>query len=301
MGFRPAGYETPALGTGTAPPEAAFVERPWMQVPSSFSSVPRQPVPDPLPAWLTPPGDWVPNHHQPWPLTELFRTLAMPIFERMPYRTIDDLFKLESAWRHIVFASSLPETGTRFMVTNETNGWILFRLHNELIERLQAGCENLLRTLDRHEVASLRTSGRSDSATTTVKATTGASDGRILPCLGDRYSITIFEHGQEDSTISGDVIGSTWRDRVRYFWRQHHVLIATLVVVAALIVGLVVLQINDLPGTSKHAELAGWRDRLATGLVPVFLINGVALIFAFLTRDRTNIRWTQRYASANDR
>lgn len=124
MGLKPAGYDEAAAATGDRPPPGqAFEPRPWMSV-RPGDTVPHKPVSaeeQALPFVLSA-DEWTPNLHQNWALTELFRSLARPIFERMPYRTTDDLQKLETAWRHVIFASDLPATGTRFMVTRETNG-----------------------------------------------------------------------------------------------------------------------------------------------------------------------------------
>lgn len=315
--------------------------------PRLFQGPPRRPVPDPAPVWLAPAGEWVPNTHQDWGLTELFRALATPIFERMPYRTIDDLDKLETAWRHVIFASVLPGTATRFMVTRETNGWLRFRLHNELIERLQRGCEDLVDVLSDyaaglpepasghpgatsaasfHQSATQSPSTRSGSGSSETPATpqepiSDASDRESLVIVSRHRStsdmtddggtnahspsapivqfhtpetILLYEHGQEDATITGAVVGSTPKARRQYFVSQNRSAVITFFAFLALLAAMVLLEIVAVP---RDGGLAAWRDRLATGLVPVMLTTGIALRAVWGRRSRNSIAWTQRYQS----
>jgi hypothetical protein len=285
IGLEPAGYAEQAQKAGPhIPDQHDFVKRPWLNTQIAHDpSVPRTTLTDEeRPPIMEPPNVWVPNAHQSWGLTELFRSLGLPIFQRMPSGTRDDINKLEEAWRHLIFASDLTATGTRFIVTRETNGWVRFRLHNPLIERLQRGCEDLVELLEQGRIGELEDS------------TTARSEEELVQkVFRTPKEINIYEHGQEDATIIGRVIGKSLRRRARYFARIHRASILTFFVLLALLALMIIFEVADIP--SSHKGLQDWRDRLATGLVPVLLVTAISLEAARKRRPHGNVAWSHRY------
>lgn len=106
-------------------------------------------------------------------------------------------------------------------------------------------------------------------------------------------SVLIYEHGQEDATITGTVVGATKTRRLRYFLRTNALTVVPLTLFIMLLAALISLEVAGIP--SHHPDLAGWRDRFATGLVPVILINVIGLLLAIRKRPKTAIAWSQRY------
>ena len=73
---------------------------------------------------------------------------AVPVLTRMPTRSIEDRDKRRATADSLLFASSLAPTRTMFVVNQENEGAVTFRLHHQLIERLQRGCEDLYKALN---------------------------------------------------------------------------------------------------------------------------------------------------------
>jgi hypothetical protein len=178
-------------------------------------------------------------------------------------------------------------TRSLFIVSSENERSVTFRLHHQLIERLQKGCEDL--------VVQLHNSIPFDGGQLTIRF-----DG----------AIEIYEVGQEDSTIKGEIVGTSFRERVQDAMRAEPVQYTAFLVLFSLFLVLLGLLTTEHfsngtvldPIFVRHGRSFVQRDdgfwlgeaqRLQSGLIPVLLVTGVTLILRF--PRGLIIRWTQRY------
>jgi hypothetical protein len=163
-----------------------------------------------------------------------------------------------------------------------------FRLHHRLIERLQEACEDLIALL-----------------TKPVDLPDGSSvDFEFLS------PIEIYEVGQEDSTILGEIVGYSFSPRLRYAVRKDRPsYIATCVLAALFVVLLAILLAHHMhsdhstvfltvsQGRSFFAQpdnfWPGQAERLQSGVIPVLLVTVLTLITRF--PRGVFISWSQRY------
>lgn len=210
---------------------------------------------------------------------------ALPVLMRMPARNAEDRERRRLAAEDLVYASVVTPTRSQFVVSSENQGAITVRLHNQLIERLQQGCEDLLRLL---------------------AAPVAIADGTIAFDLRGR--IEIYEVGQEDSTISGKLVGFTVRDRLRDLAETERVGVLVgcflLLAFATLFVSLFIHHLNhpsaivSIYGAGGHSYSVqpdhfwlGQAERLQSGVVPVLLVTGLTLVVKY-PRGQV-VRWTQ--------
>jgi hypothetical protein len=212
---------------------------------------------------------------------------ALPVLTRMPARSGEDRDKRRSAAQSLLFASTVTPTRSLFIVSSENERSVTFRLHHQLIERLQKGCEDL--------VVQLHNSIPFDGGQLTIRF-----DG----------AIEIYEVGQEDSTIKGEIVGTSFRERVQDAMRAEPVQYTAFLVLFSLFLVLLGLLTTEHfsngtvldPIFVRHGRSFVQRDdgfwlgeaqRLQSGLIPVLLVTGVTLILRF--PRGLIIRWTQRY------
>lgn len=215
---------------------------------------------------------------------------------RMPARNAEDRERRRLAAESLIYASVITPTRSQFVVSSENQRAVTVRLHNQLIELLQQGCQDLLKLLAASPVAVL--------------------DGTVTFTLHGR--IEIYEVGQEDSTITGRLVGFTIRDRLRDLSETERVgvSVATLLAVAAVALFLLLLAQHlhhstiDLRiyGSAGHMYLAqsddfwlGEAARLQSGVLPVLLVTCLTLLVKY-PRGQV-VRWTQllraEHGSAN--
>jgi hypothetical protein len=210
---------------------------------------------------------------------------ALPVLMRMPARNAEDRERRRLAAEDLVYASVVTPTRSQFVVSSENQSAVTVRLHNQLIERLQQGCEDLLRLL---------------------AAPVAVAGGTIAFDLRGR--IEIYEVGQEDSTISGKLVGFTVRDRLHDLAETERVGVLVgcflLLAFATLFVFLFIHHLNhgsvivSAYGAGGHFYSVqsdqfwlGQAERLQSGVVPVLLVTGLTLLVKY-PRGQV-VRWTQ--------
>jgi hypothetical protein len=208
---------------------------------------------------------------------------ALPVLMRMPARNAEDRERRKLAAEGLIYASVVTPTRSQFVASAENEGSITIRLHNQLIESLRQGCEDLLRL---------------------IRAPIPIAAGTLSFKLQGR--IEIYEVGQEDSTISGRLIGFTRRDRLRFLAQTERVgvVVATLLTVSFLALFLFLVLHHAFAGDSfvplesspegfvqpDHFWL-GQAERLQSGMIPVLLVTGITLLVKY-PRGQT-IDWSQ--------
>lgn len=215
---------------------------------------------------------------------------ALPVLTRMPARSIEDREKRRAAAASMIFTSTLARTRTRFVVSSENESAVTFRLHHQLIEQLQQGCEELVHKLSGEIVLQ-------DGAQFLF-----TFDGRV----------EIYEVGQEDSTIRGDIVGTGPARRWRYAFGRDKVSYGVVAVLLVLFLGLffygLTIHVQNPATTTVIRGAAGrqfliqddgfWRgqiQRLQSGVVPVLLVTVVTLVIRF--PHKLVIDWSQRYSA----
>jgi hypothetical protein len=224
-------------------------------------------------------------------LREALQGLAaytMPVLMRMPARSVEDRERRRSAAQSIIFASSLNPTRTLFMVNMENEGSLTFRLHHRLIERLQQACEDLIRMLSEPIIIAKG----------------------VAVSIQFQSPIEIYEVGQEDSTILGEVVGTSFGPRWRYALRKDRVSYVAVTVLALLFLVLLATLLQQhlhaghprlYIGTSGGRTYIdqpdnfwlGQAERLQSGVIPVLLVTLLTLIIRF--PRGVIISWSQRY------
>jgi hypothetical protein len=209
---------------------------------------------------------------------------ALPVLMRMPARNAEDREKRRLASESLVYASVITPTRSQFVVSVENRGAVTVRLHNPLIEHLQQGCEDLLRLL---------------------KSPIVIQKGTLTIRLQNR--IEIYEVGQEDSTITGRLVGFRTRDRVRDLVRNERVGVVVSALLSAAFIALFIVlvvyhgehatSLSQIQGRPPHASLVtqdqfwlGEGQRLQSGLIPVLLVTLITVALKY-PRNMT-IRWT---------
>jgi len=214
---------------------------------------------------------------------------ALPVLTRMPTRSIEDRDKRRSAADNLLFTSSLDPTRTLFVVSQENEGAVTFRLHHQLVERLQRGTEDMFKRL----------SGPIELEGGTVE-------------FLFQSPIEIYEVGQEDATILGEVVGTSTASRIRYALARDRVSYLVFAILAAVFLGLfLTLLVQHIAHSTVFLAIVGphnaervsesdgfWLgqgQRLQSAVVPVLLVTGVTLLVKF--PRGTVIKWNQRYGS----
>ena len=193
------------------------------------------------------------------------RKRAEPIFDRMPENTEEEKIKKQFSRDNIVYASDLPQSNTIFMISAHTDSEYRFRLLNPKIESLQAGCKDLVLKLRAYNEKHIN---------------------KKIEIVGD---IEIYEHGLEESTISGTVIYSRWKTALAMSGRD--VLIAT----AGLLffIALTGINYNNLVGTETEF-LYTVVDRLSTAMFTAMIVSLITVVYTFRELVPV-IKWTTSY------
>lgn len=188
---------------------------------------------------------------------------AQPIFHRMPENTDEEKTRKAFTIENIVFASDLPTSNTLFMVTAHTQSEYRFRLLNPKIEDLQEGCkEFVLRIMEYN-----------------TKYPT-----KKLTIIG---KINILEHGLEEPTISGQVVGNRWKASRRLAARDYFI---TAVGLVLFIISIIVIIAQWIPDGIFKAIV----DRLSTALFTATVVSGITVYYTY--RQLTPvIQWTATY------
>jgi len=189
---------------------------------------------------------------------------AQPIFDRMPEKSEEEQVKKEFSKKNIVFASDLPQTNTLFMVTAHTESEYRFRLLNPKIEALQDGCEDLVLEIRDHNQR---------------------HPHKQLLIVG---KIDIYEHGLEESTISGTVIHSRWRTTRRMAGRDYLITIVGLILFI-LLTSMLVFEVVPPAGTMHNLI-----DRLSTAMFTATIVSGISVYYTYRQLVPT-IKWTATY------
>jgi hypothetical protein len=210
---------------------------------------------------------------------------ALPVLMRMPARNAEDRERRKLASEDLVYASIVTPTRSQFVVSAENQSAITIRLHNQLIERLQQGCEDLLKLL---------------------AAPVAIAGGKLSFALQGR--IEIYEVGQEDSTITGQLVGFNMRDRLRYLFNTERVGVFVVLLLLVAFVALFVLlllhhtnhgtSIVEIQGSLRNPYIVqpdrfwiGQAERLQSGVLPVLLVTFLTLLVKYPRRQV--VRWTQ--------
>ena len=177
------------------------------------------------------------------------------------------------------------------MVNSENESAVTFRLHHQLIERLQRGCEDVVMLLNRK-----------------VKIEGGILEFKF------QSPIEIYEVGQEDPTILGIIVGTSTRARIVYALRKDRASYVVALVLTLLLCALLVIllqgHLDDATVRDQIVTNAGrqyverndgfWEgqgQRLQSGVVPVLLVTVITLFIRF-PRGLV-ISWNQRYGSGS--
>jgi uncharacterized protein (DUF1778 family) len=210
---------------------------------------------------------------------------ALPVLMRMPVRNAEDREKRRLAAESLVYASVVTPTRSQFVVSSENQSAVTVRLHNQLIESLREGCEHLLAVL---------------SAPIEIEG------GKLTFALQGR--IEIYEVGQEDSTISGRLVGFSTRDRLRFLKETQRVnVFVALVLSFAFVVlfaylflhhlseGTTLVAVHGTPGSFFLEQpdnfWLGEAERLQSGVIPVLLVTGFTLLLKYPQGEV--VRWSQ--------
>jgi uncharacterized protein (DUF1778 family) len=210
---------------------------------------------------------------------------ALPVLMRMPARNAEDREKRRLAAESLVYASVVTPTRSQFVVSSENQSAVTVRLHNQLIESLREGCEHLLEVL---------------SVPIEIKG------GKLTFALQGR--IEIYEVGQEDSTISGRLVGFSTRDRLQFLreTQRVNVFVALVLSVAFVVLfaflllhhlneGTAVLAVQGTPGNFFLEQpdnfWLGEAERLQSGVIPVLLVTGFTLLLKYPQGEV--VRWSQ--------
>jgi hypothetical protein len=204
---------------------------------------------------------------------------AEPIIFRMPERSDEETQRKEFAKKTIFYAGTLSNSNTLFMVNRESNGTARFRLLNSKIEDLQEGCDDLIRIIEHHNRSLierfLHVFARSDSS---------------FLSLGIEEKIKIYEHGLEESTISGVVIKG-FRRRWRYILR-HSGLEVTVFFVGAILFGMSFVLLNS-DVIRSESSLTGHIERFSTAMITTAIVSLISVFNAF--RLMPVVQWTASY------
>jgi hypothetical protein len=198
-------------------------------------------------------------------MKEYFLARAEPIFHKMPETTDEEKARKEFSRQNIVYASDLPRSNSLFMVTAHTEGEYRFRLLNPKIEELQDGCEDLV---------------------VRIREYNEKHADRQLTVYG---KIRIFEHGLEESTISGSVVHKTLLKNVQTLAPREFLLVRV-----GLIIFIIGFSLNFMPVIQSIDWLHGLIDRFSTALLTTAVVSGVS-IYHTVIRLAPVIQWSASY------
>jgi hypothetical protein len=179
-------------------------------------------------------------------LQDFYRLNSLDTFVRM------DEKRIEFAAKNIIFGSEIPEHATPFMVVQHTQQSFKVRFSNSVLSNLQLAVESFLRRVGQNvETPNYR-----------IRVST---------------LISVYEHGHEESTISGDI---SWGKR-RWWWylrREARTELIAFGVVASLCLVSLGLGLTA-PTTSASGQFF---DRLSTAT----LVSSLTLLVVLVTRAR---------------
>lgn len=214
---------------------------------------------------------------------------AAHIIERLPmnydYHTHNEqeeerlTERKEFARRNIFYAGTLTDSGADFMVTRESNGIIRIRLLHQKIEDLQAGCVDLFRLIQRLNRRPIRR----------ILSRGSEGDGTWFEFkVSD--TIRIFEHGLEESTISGVVVKGV-RRRWRYL-RSRAGLEIGLALFGLIAFGFcfAILQADVL---ASEDIWRGQIERISTAMATTAIVSSISVTSAMARKPI--IQWTASY------
>lgn len=195
-----------------------------------------------------------------------FLPVAEPIIKALPTATADDRASAARARKNLVVAGYVPGTGAAFMVSRENRRAVVMRLHHVLVERLQQGCEEMVKALQE-------------------------------PAAGVHFKlwqIQISAPGESNTMIRGAIVGRGLLARGRFLYRRARLRVVTAVVLATTLAALALVQLSGLrlPG-ALNTHLAG----LTRGLVPATLIALIALWVELPPKGA--IQWVHRTYEAD--
>lgn len=186
-----------------------------------------------------------------------------PIFDRMPEKSEEEKIKKAFSRKNIVYASDLPQSNTIFMITGHTESEYRFRLLNPKIESLQEGCVDLVQKIRTH------------------------NEKYPSKRLELADNIDIFEHGLEESTISGKIMKNRWSATRKVAGRD--ILISVLgLIFFAILTALNILAIPD--GTLLHTIV----DRLSTAMFTAMVVSSLTVYYTYREAVPV-IQWTTSY------
>lgn len=183
------------------------------------------------------------------------------ILQHIPQHSEEDREKKERAKRYVVFASSHAATNTDFMVVREADGLVLFRLYNNRIERLQQGCELLLKELE--------------------------SSGSKQEVVGH---IEVFEHALETPTIKGVLVRNGALYAIEHSRKDALIFSVSLILFIALslLTGTAVVQ--------DSAAIAGHVDRFSTAMLTAMILSVISIFHIYWTATPP-INWSLHYTA----
>lgn len=193
-------------------------------------------------------------------------TLAQPILERMPKNTPEEQERRGFAEKNIFYASYLASSNTVFMVTRQTDGAARLRLLNPKIEDLQEGCV---------EFAEMVEGLRSRKTPQAI---------RMAPV------VKIFEHGLEESTISGTLVRG-----IRRKWQYVRKRAGLEIVISAVTGGLFLVSfLLTVSGViSSDSVLRDHLDRFSTAMLTSAIVSAISVIHSY--RTMPVIQWSASY------
>lgn len=241
----------PASGQGATASQGAYLNIEKLH--QIFSSMGLEPPDMPKCSWET----------EKDRLRKFFEDKAADIFERMPENNPEEKERVAFARLNIIYASQVPPTASPFMVVMHTNDHIRFRLANSRLEVLQRSCKDLVKILNTYNQS--------------------YPELRLSPV----WSIRIFEHGHEDSTIQGDYLMSRFKYARRVAGGH---LVVTMVTLALFVLSVLVGLIQNEVG---HPALIGFFERLQTAMAAAAIVAFINL-YHYGLRKPPPIVWSVR-------
>ncbi|UFS89526.1 hypothetical protein LPJ38_01645 [Bradyrhizobium daqingense] len=195
------------------------------------------------------------------PLRQFFEERSRFIVQHIPGHSEEDKEKRVRAMRYVVFASTHAATNTDFMIVREADGLLLFRLYNNRIERLQQGCELLLKELE--------------------------ASGPKQQMVGH---IEVFEHALETPTIKGVVVTNRALYAIKHSRKDALIFSVSLILFIAL--GL----LANTAIVQNSAAIAGHVDRFSTAMLTAMVLSVISVVHIYSTATPP-IGWSLHYAA----
>jgi uncharacterized integral membrane protein len=195
-------------------------------------------------------------------LINFFKEQSKEILEKIPHDNLSDKTKVEKEKEGTIYFSHLTSSDTDFMVVMRNNGELLFRLTNVRIEKLQQGCIDLVKIIEEYNKKN-------------------GSNINVNP------EIDVFEHGLNDSTITGEIINRGKLGRLIYIYKNDTKEI--IVILGSIILLLISLLIGI--NYKSLEELYQFMGRLETGFITTIFISFLTLLYSYL-RTVPVIKWT---------